>query len=47
MLAMRNIPDVRRGPTRRQLLVGSAAVVGAGFGPAAVQAAYLVRPWDP
>jgi len=44
---MRNIPDDRRGPTRRQLLIGSVAAVGAGFGPACVQAAYLVRPWDP
>ena len=44
---MGNIPDDRRGPTRRRLLVGSAAAIGAGFGPAAVQAAYLVRPWDP
>ena len=47
MLAMRNIPDARRGPTRRQLLVGSAAAIGAGFGAVSVQAAYLVRPWDP
>jgi thiol-disulfide isomerase/thioredoxin len=47
MLAMRNFPDLRRGPTRRQLLVGSAAAIGAGFGPTSVQAAYLVRAWDP
>jgi len=43
---MRNIPDFRRGLTRRQLLKVGTAAIGFGLGANAVQAAYLVKPWD-